>query len=108
MVRLSLAAVALASVSAASAYFLPPPGAITVGGPKGQYPLLSAALNDTSSDVYFVYAGNYTEGVYIRRPNVIVYGQSLLPRTYLGNCELLLIPKKNKQKLKIGSGHTLA
>lgn len=85
MVRLTLAAVALASITTVSALFTPPAGAITVGGSKGQYQLLSAALNDTSSDVYFVYAGNYTDSVWIRRPNVTVYGQSFLPRTYLGN-----------------------
>lgn len=87
MVQLALLATAvLSGAHAFSALFTPPPGAITVGGPKGKYPLLSAALNDTSSDVYFVYAGNYTDLVYIRRPNVVVYGQTLLPRTYLGNC----------------------
>jgi pectinesterase len=74
----------LSAIALANAYLLPPKGAITIGR-QGQYANLSAALNDTSSDVYFVYAGNYTEGVLIQRPNVRVYGQSALPVTYLAN-----------------------
>jgi pectinesterase len=47
----------LAIAQTASAHFLPPKGAITVGGKFGKYKTISAALNDTSSNVYFVYAG---------------------------------------------------
>jgi pectinesterase len=48
---------AIALVQSASAYLLPPKGAITIGGKYGKYKTISAALNDTSSDVYFVYPG---------------------------------------------------
>jgi pectinesterase len=76
----------LAAALSASALFTPPKGAITVSKHgKADYASLGAALNDTSSNVYFVYAGNYTEGVYISRSNVTIYGQTLLPHTYLGN-----------------------
>ncbi|QRV77627.1 pectinesterase [Ceratobasidium sp. AG-Ba] len=54
----------------------PPAGAITVGGTKGQYPNISIALQDTSSDVYFVYAGTYNEQVFIGRPNITIIGES--------------------------------
>ncbi|KAF8606969.1 pectin lyase-like protein [Ceratobasidium sp. AG-I] len=54
----------------------PPAGAITVGGTKGTYPNISIALQDTSSNVYFVYAGTYNEQVYINRPNVTIIGES--------------------------------
>ncbi|RPD64826.1 pectin lyase-like protein [Lentinus tigrinus ALCF2SS1-6] len=63
----------------------PPKGAITVGGSKGQYANLSAALVDDSSLIYFVYPGTYTDTAIITRENVRVYGQTLLPDTYLGN-----------------------
>jgi hypothetical protein len=33
----------------------------------GKYTTISAALADTSSNIYYVYAGNYTEGVSITR-----------------------------------------
>jgi pectinesterase len=47
----------IALVQSASSYLLPPKGAITIGGKYGKYKTISAALNDTSSDVYFVYPG---------------------------------------------------
>jgi pectinesterase len=96
MVRLSLglAFVSAAVLGAVDAYFLPPKGAITVGSAHtgAKYATLAAALNDTTSDVYFIYGGNYTasgvgEQIYISRPNVRVYGQTLLPFSYLGNSE---------------------
>jgi pectinesterase len=86
-----LALFTLAVVHDASAYLSPPAGAITIGGSKGQYSTIGAALNDTSSDVYFVYAGNYTEGVLISRPNVRIYGQTAVPLSYLGNSEAFLL-----------------
>jgi hypothetical protein len=54
---LAAGAVVLALTWSASAYFFPPKGAITVGGAHGQYDSISAALSDTSSDVYFIYPG---------------------------------------------------
>ncbi|KAI0715341.1 pectin lyase fold/virulence factor [Earliella scabrosa] len=62
----------------------PPPGAITVG-PKGQYANLSAALADTSSLEYFIYAGTYVDTAIVTRANVRVYGQTLTPNSYAGN-----------------------
>ncbi|RPD81895.1 putative pectinesterase precursor [Lentinus tigrinus ALCF2SS1-7] len=62
----------------------PPPGAITVGA-AGHYANLSAALKDTSSLVYFVFAGTYVDTAVITRPNVRVYGQTDVPDSYSGN-----------------------
>ncbi|KAI0721385.1 pectin lyase fold/virulence factor [Cerioporus squamosus] len=72
-------------VLGALALHAPPRGAITVGGSKGQYANLSAALADNSSLVYFIYTGTYTDTAIITRDDVRVYGQTLLPDTYLGN-----------------------
>jgi hypothetical protein len=47
----------------------PPSGAITVGN-GGKYAKLSTAMADTSSNVYFVYAGTYTDTVKITRNNI--------------------------------------
>ncbi|CAE6521679.1 unnamed protein product [Rhizoctonia solani] len=69
------------TVSCASS---PPSGAITVGS-GGKYSTLSAALQDTSSNVYFVYAGTYTEQVAISRANVKIYGQTSNALTYSSN-----------------------
>ncbi|KAG8742504.1 hypothetical protein FRC10_001338 [Ceratobasidium sp. 414] len=63
-----------AAVSLAGSY--PPEGAITIGGAEGQYPNISIALRDTTSDVYFVYAGTYNEQVFVNRPNVTIIGES--------------------------------
>jgi pectinesterase len=68
----------------ALAYNSPPTGAITVGS-GGTYATISAALKDTSSSVYFVYAGTYAEQVYITRANVKIYGQTKYSHTYTGN-----------------------
>jgi pectin methylesterase-like acyl-CoA thioesterase len=75
---------ALGHVSFVFAYSSPPSGAITVGH-GGTYSTISAALKDTSSSVYFVYAGSYTEQVYITRANVKIYGQTNYSHTYTGN-----------------------
>ncbi|CUA73916.1 putative pectinesterase A [Rhizoctonia solani] len=69
------------SVSCASS---PPSGSITVGK-GGKYTTLSAALKDTSSDTYFVYAGSYEEQVVINRANVRIYGQTSDASTYANN-----------------------
>ncbi|CAE6423485.1 putative pectinesterase A OS=Neosartorya fischeri (strain ATCC 1020 / DSM 3700 / FGSC A1164 / NRRL 181) GN=pmeA PE=3 SV=1 [Rhizoctonia solani AG-1 IB] len=69
------------TVSCASS---PPSGAITVGS-GGKYSTLSAALKDTSSNVYFVYAGSYKEQVVINRANVKIYGQTPNALTYANN-----------------------
>ncbi|CAE6449213.1 unnamed protein product [Rhizoctonia solani] len=69
------------SVSGASS---PPSGAITVGK-GGKYATLSAALKDTSSNTYFVYAGSYKEQVVINRANVKIYGQTSNAMTYANN-----------------------
>ncbi|EUC61605.1 pectinesterase [Rhizoctonia solani AG-3 Rhs1AP] len=52
-----------------------PAGAITIGN-GGRYSTISAALKDTSSNVYYIYAGTYKEQVYIERANVKIYGQT--------------------------------
>ncbi|TFK92788.1 carbohydrate esterase family 8 protein [Polyporus arcularius HHB13444] len=74
-------------VVGAAALHAPPKGAITVGGSKGQYANLSEALADNSSLIYFVFPGTYTDTAVIARDNVRVYGQTLLPGTYLGNSQ---------------------
>ncbi|RPD64827.1 pectin lyase-like protein [Lentinus tigrinus ALCF2SS1-6] len=62
----------------------PPAGAITVGT-GGKYATLSAALKDTSSSVYYVFPGTYTDTAIISRANVRVYGQTNTPTSYSGN-----------------------
>ncbi|RDX50467.1 pectin lyase-like protein [Lentinus brumalis] len=62
----------------------PPAGAITVGN-GGKYATLSAALKDTSSSVYYVFPGSYTDTAIITRANVRVYGQTNTPSSYTGN-----------------------
>ncbi|PIL31695.1 hypothetical protein GSI_06398 [Ganoderma sinense ZZ0214-1] len=71
-------------VASASALSSPPAGAITVGN-GGKYATLSAALQDTSSLVYFIYSGTYTDTAIITRANVRVYGQTSTPSSYTGN-----------------------
>ncbi|KAJ1300732.1 hypothetical protein OPQ81_002376 [Rhizoctonia solani] len=62
----------------------PPPGSITVG-PGGTYSTLSDALQDTSSNVYFVYATSIKERVVITRANITIYGQTSDESTYSQN-----------------------
>jgi len=62
----------------------PPSGAITVGT-GGKYSTLAAALLDTSSSVYFVYAGTYTGQAYITRNNIKIYGQTTNALSYTSN-----------------------
>ncbi|PVF96551.1 pectin lyase-like protein [Serendipita vermifera] len=61
-----------------------PSGAITVGS-GGKYSTLSAALQDTSSNVYYIYAGTYTGQVAISRSNIKIYGQTSDSSSYTGN-----------------------
>ncbi|KAL1951573.1 hypothetical protein VTO73DRAFT_722 [Trametes versicolor] len=72
-------------IVSAAALSSPPAGAITVGGSSGKYKTLSAALKDTSSLVYFVYSGTYTDTAIITRSGVKVYGQTNTPSSYTGN-----------------------
>ncbi|KAH7332554.1 putative pectinesterase precursor [Rhizoctonia solani] len=74
----------LSSVCLISCASSPPSGAITVGK-GGQYSTLSDALKDTSSNIYFVYAGSYREQVIIDRANVRIYGQTSDAMTYTNN-----------------------
>lgn len=60
-----------------------PSGAITVGS-KGKYSTLAAALKDTSSNKYYIYAGTYTGQVAITRSNIAIYGEST-STGYAGN-----------------------
>ena len=62
----------------------PPSGAITVG-PGGKYSTLTAALADTSSSVYFIYATSIKERVVISRSGITIYGQTSNALTYSGN-----------------------
>lgn len=61
-----------------------PTGAITVGS-GGKYSTLAAALKDTSSNVYYIYAGTFTGQVAISRANVAIYGETTSSGTYTGN-----------------------
>ncbi|KAG8845957.1 hypothetical protein FRB91_001288, partial [Serendipita sp. 411] len=58
--------------------------AITVGSGK-KYSTLAAALKDTSSNVYYVYAGTYTGQVAISRSNIAIYGETTNSASYTGN-----------------------
>ncbi|KAG8692652.1 hypothetical protein FRC09_011058, partial [Ceratobasidium sp. 395] len=66
---LSFSVSTLSLVLSASCASSPPSGAITVGN-GGKYATLSAALKDTSSNVYFVYAGTYKDQAAITRSGV--------------------------------------
>lgn len=65
----------------------PPSGSITVGPSStgAKYTSLAAALQDTSSNVYFIYPGSYTGQTTISRANVVVYGQSNESHSYAAN-----------------------
>ncbi|KAF8601287.1 putative pectinesterase precursor, partial [Ceratobasidium sp. AG-I] len=62
----------------------PPSGAITVG-PGGVYSTLTAALADTSSNLYFIYGTSIQERVVITRSNITIYGQTSDALDYSGN-----------------------
>ncbi|CAE6470781.1 unnamed protein product, partial [Rhizoctonia solani] len=61
-----------------------PAGAITIGS-GGKYSTISAALQDTSSNVYYIYSGTYNEQLYISRANVEIYGQTSSTLDYNSN-----------------------
>ncbi|KAH7334096.1 pectin lyase fold/virulence factor [Rhizoctonia solani] len=61
-----------------------PAGAITIGS-GGKYATISAALQDTSSNIYYIYSGTYKEQVYINRANVKIYGQTSNKLDYNSN-----------------------
>ncbi|GAB1522186.1 hypothetical protein RhiTH_005298 [Rhizoctonia solani] len=61
-----------------------PAGAITIGS-GGKYSTISAALKDTSSNIYYIYSGTYKEQVYINRANVKIYGQTASKLNYNSN-----------------------
>ncbi|KAG8773301.1 hypothetical protein FRC12_002592 [Ceratobasidium sp. 428] len=61
-----------------------PAGAITVGS-GGKYSTIAAALKDTSSNVYYIYAGTYKEQILISRANVKIYGQTSSALDYTAN-----------------------
>ncbi|KIO30802.1 carbohydrate esterase family 8 protein [Tulasnella calospora MUT 4182] len=63
-----------------------PAGAITVGqNGEGTYTTITQALADKSSNVIYVYPGNYTEQVVISRANITIYGQTSDPLSYYSN-----------------------
>jgi pectinesterase len=67
----------------------------------GDYTTIGEALLDTSSDVYYIYPGNYTEQVNITRPNIHIYGQTLTPWTYgmfYITLSLVLVPMWTAEK----------
>jgi pectinesterase len=74
----------ISSAGLALAINSPPSGAITIGK-GGKYSTFKAALADTSASTYFVYAGTYTEQVYITRSNIKIYGQTPHTDTYASN-----------------------
>ncbi|KAG9006496.1 hypothetical protein FRB94_014348 [Tulasnella sp. JGI-2019a] len=63
-----------------------PSGAITIGksGSGATYTTITAGLADTSSSVYYIYAGNYTEAVAITR-SVTIYGATASIYDYTAN-----------------------
>ncbi|KAG8996564.1 hypothetical protein FRB94_014302 [Tulasnella sp. JGI-2019a] len=64
-----------------------PTGAITIGksGSGGTYTTITAALADTSSSIYYIYAGNYTEAVVITRAGITIYGATSSTYDYSAN-----------------------
>jgi len=50
------------------------------GGAK--YTSISEALRDTSSNIYYIYGGNYTEVVQITRSDIRIYGETTDRSTY--------------------------
>ncbi|KAG8942939.1 hypothetical protein FRC00_011508, partial [Tulasnella sp. 408] len=63
-----------------------PAGALTVGkNGEGKYTTITQALADTTSNVIYVYPGNYTEQVVISRSNITIYGQTSEPLSYYSN-----------------------
>ncbi|KIY49714.1 putative pectinesterase precursor [Fistulina hepatica ATCC 64428] len=86
---LVLAALTISSLkSEVAALSSAPSGAITVGS-SGTYSTLTEALEDTSSDVYFVYSGTYDGQVLIDRDDITIYGQTDTDDSYSGNTVII-------------------
>ncbi|KAG9046915.1 hypothetical protein FS837_003420 [Tulasnella sp. UAMH 9824] len=63
-----------------------PSGAITVGkNGAGKYATITEALADTSSNIIYIYPGNYTEQVVISRSGIKIYGQTSNKLAYSSN-----------------------
>ncbi|KAG8992174.1 hypothetical protein FRB94_011913 [Tulasnella sp. JGI-2019a] len=64
-----------------------PSGAITIGksGSGATYSTITAGLADTSSSIYYIYAGNYTESVVLTRAGVSIYGATSNTYSYASN-----------------------
>ncbi|KZV88938.1 putative pectinesterase precursor [Exidia glandulosa HHB12029] len=77
-ILLASATVTVHALSKPLALSKPPAGAITVGptGSGAQYTDLNVALNDTSSNVFFVFSGTWTTQIAISRANVTIFGQT--------------------------------
>jgi pectinesterase len=88
---LRLATIILTAVASALALSSPPSGSITVGS-GGKYSKLSDALKDTSSSVYFIYSGTYTDTAIITRSGIKIYGQTNTATSYTGNSTQTEIP----------------
>lgn len=66
----------LSQYALATSRSTPPTGALTVGA-GGTYSTISEAVAAaTSGSTIFIYAGNFTEKVYIDTDNLTVYGQT--------------------------------
>ncbi|KAG9034425.1 hypothetical protein FRB95_013222 [Tulasnella sp. JGI-2019a] len=64
-----------------------PSGAITIGksGSGATYSTITAGLADTSSSIYYIYAGNYTESVVLTRAGISIYGATSNTYSYASN-----------------------
>ncbi|KAG8941963.1 hypothetical protein FRC04_003922 [Tulasnella sp. 424] len=63
-----------------------PSGALTVGkSGQGKYSTITQALADTSSNIIYVYPGNYTEQVVISRSGITIYGETSNKLAYSSN-----------------------
>jgi pectinesterase len=80
------AVVALVATALQTCLGAPPAGAITIAKDgSGKYTSIAKALADTSSSVYYIYPGNYTEQVVISRANIKIYGETSSLSSYSGN-----------------------
>ncbi|KAG8876793.1 hypothetical protein FRB97_003916 [Tulasnella sp. 331] len=63
-----------------------PSGAITIDlNGAGKYTTITAALADTSSNIYYIYAGTYNEAVVISRAGITIYGATSNTNAYASN-----------------------
>ncbi|KAG9034426.1 hypothetical protein FRB95_013223 [Tulasnella sp. JGI-2019a] len=84
--RLSFFALAAMYVSLGQSATIPS-GAITIGksGSGATYSTITAGLADTSSNIYYIYAGNYTESVVLTRAGISIYGATSNTYSYASN-----------------------